>query len=82
MLQLVAMPDAYPTEHRGQGSNPHPNGHYVRFLAHCATMEIPIVFFLIMFVFSCSVPNYLVDSHTTRYWGLSSEPDIYIEATF
>ena len=29
----TAMPDLKPPE-QGQGSNPHPHGHYVRFLTH------------------------------------------------
>ena len=37
--QLVMMPDSYPTE-RGQGSNPDPHRHYVRFLTCWATREL------------------------------------------
>ena len=40
MLQLLAKPDAYPTE-GGQGSNPHPHGHNVGFLTQWATMGNP-----------------------------------------
>ena len=44
--QLMATPDPEPTE-KGQGSNPHAQGHYVRFLTHWATMGIPFLFYII-----------------------------------
>ena len=40
MPQLVAMPDPQPTE-RSQGSNLHPHGYYVGFLAHWTTRGTP-----------------------------------------
>ena len=40
MPLLMAMLDPYPTE-KGQISEQHPQGYYVRFLTHWATMGTP-----------------------------------------
>ena len=57
--QLAAMSDPQPTE-RGQRLNPHPHGHFIKFLTHWSTTGTPLRCIAFNFNF---LSDYLVSDH-------------------